>query len=154
MISSQNSFDPTSYTNAIYNYSVSYPQHWKIHPSEMIGGYKVADSDSSLELRVLIYENEGHEFISEYAESKGVAFSDDTSNGKILSKHVAYATRNNSSYRIDYQYEYKGELIRGASLVTLTDSKAICVFIWTLKVEWDDLSPIIDQLFIRFLVEN
>ena len=154
MISSQNSFDPTSYTNAIYNYSVSYPQHWKIHPSEMIGGYKVADSDSSLELRVLIYENEGHEFISEYAESKGVAFSDDTSNGKILSKHVAYATRNNSSYRIDYQYEYKGELIRGASLVTLTDSKAIWVFIRTLKEEWDDLSPIIDQLFIRFLVEN
>ena len=154
MISSQNSFDPTSYTNAIYNYSVSYPQHWKIHPSEMIGGYKVADSDSSLELRVLIYENEGHEFISEYAESKGVAFSDDTSNGKILSKHVAYATRNNSSYRIDYQYEYKGELIRGASLVTLTDSKAIWVFIRTLKEEWDDLIPIIDQLFIRFLVEN
>tara|TARA_B100000029_G_scaffold281005_2_gene275148 strand:- start:41409 stop:43487 length:2079 start_codon:yes stop_codon:yes gene_type:complete len=154
MISSQNSFDPTSYTNAQYNYSVSYPQHWKKHPSEMIGGYKVADTESSLELRVLIYDNEGYRFISEYAEAKGVAFSDDTSNGKILSKHVAYATRMNPSYRIDYQYEYRGDSIRGASLVTLTDSKAIWVFVKTLSEEWDDLSPIVDQLLIRFLVEN
>ena len=154
MINSQNSFDPTSYTNAQYNYSVSYPSFWKTYPPEMIGGYKVTDIESSLELRVLIYENEGHEFISEYAESKGVAFGDDTSNGKILSKHIAYATRNNPSYRIDYQYEYKEELVKGAALVTLTDSKAIWVFVKSLKKEWDDLSPIIDQLFIRFIVEN
>ena len=154
MINSQNSFDPTSYTNTQYNYSVSYPSFWKTHLPEMIGGYKATDIESSLELRVLIYENEGHVFISEYAESKGVAFGDDTSNGKILSKHIAYATRNNPSYRIDYQYEYKEELIRGAVLVTLTDSKAIWVFVKSLKKEWDELSPIIDQLFIRFIVEN
>ena len=154
MINSQNSFDPTSYTNTQYNYSVSYPSFWKTPPPEMIGGYKATDIESSLELRVLIYENEGHVFISEYAESKGVAFGDDTSNGKILSKHIAYATRNNPSYRIDYQYEYKEELIKGAVLVTLTDSKAIWVFVKSLKKEWDELSPIIDQLFIRFTVEN
>ena len=154
MINSQNSFDPLSYTNTEYKYSVSYPKHWKTYPSPMMGGYKVADTESSLELRVLIYENEGHMFISEYAESKGVAFSDDTSGGKILSKHIAYATRDNPSYRMDYQYEYNGELTRGAALVTLTDSKAIWVFIKSLYNEWHDLSARIDQLFIRFVVEN
>jgi len=153
MIKSQNSFDPFSFTSIEYQYSVSHPPHWENSPSQELGGYKVSDIESSLDLRILVYDNEGQIFISEYAESKGVAFGKGTSNGKILSKHIAYATRNNPSYRIDYQYEYNDELIRGAALVTLTESKAMWVFVQSLHNEWTTLNAVIDQLFIRFTVE-
>ncbi|SVD86835.1 uncharacterized protein METZ01_LOCUS439689, partial [marine metagenome] len=74
MIKSQNSFDPFSFTSIEYQYSVSHPPHWENSPSQELGGYKVSDIESSLDLRILVYDNEGQIFISEYAESKGVAF--------------------------------------------------------------------------------
>ena len=154
MIKSQDSFDPLSFTSIEYKYSVSHPSNWKSSPFQELGGYKVVDMESSLDLRVLVYDNEGQIFISEYAESKGVAFGNDTSNGKILSKHIAYSTRKNPSYRIDFQYEHNDALIKGAALVTLTESKAIWVFVKSLYAEWDVLSTVIDQLLIRFAVNN
>lgn len=147
--SAQESFEPSAYISDQYGYSLALPLTWAEEVCEAGYDYCARNSTGSGQVYVAIDSAAGYSNVGDYGGDHTVA------EGYVLDRSVLYMNRPDPSYRIDYErVAESGKTIKGATLITLVEGNAVWVFVDDYEENWDELSLLIDDIFLRVAVRQ
>ncbi len=141
MYKSQNSFQPVSHTNTEVGYSLVIPSDWTIKPTFNNLDFVAKGPGESDLLYVQTAPRAGHNDIFTYGSSAYIQ------NRNVFLTSIVFDLRPAPSFRMDYTTTNSG--LRGAALVTFTKEYAVWVFIEADKDNWKEISPTVDDIFLR-----
>ena len=141
------SFEPSTYTSDEYAYSVALPSDWKREDCTEYD-YCAYNPTGPGQVYVQIVSAAGWMSIQAYGNAHTVRDS------TILGREVVYTGRPNPGYRMDYTRvdETTGKTVRGAVLITLGGGTAVWVFVDDYQEDWEELSHLADDIFLRVAV--
>jgi S1-C subfamily serine protease len=145
----QESFEPSAHISDQYGYSLTLPPTWEETSCGEGSDYCAYDPTGIGQMNVAIYSASGYASVEAYGNAHIVVDSD------ILDRSVLYTNRPNPSYRIDYErVAESGKTVKGAALITLAEGNAVWVFVNDYEENWGELSPLIDDIFLRVAVRQ
>lgn len=148
MLGVQASFNPWAFSDEDDGYAVAHPAHWTF-VDDPTADYLAADTQSSVVLWTKVVSDDGHTSAGSYGAE--ALLSDLTFS--IIKRQVVFGKRASPAYRIDYfGTTPDGVALRGALLITLGGGNAVWTSIQAASEDWGEVSPYIDDIFLRVTV--
>jgi len=142
--STQESFEPSTHVSDQYGYSLALPLTWEEISCAEGSDYCAYNPIGTGRLNVVIDPAASYSNVGDYGRDHTVA------DGHVVGQSVLYMNRPNPSYRIDYErVAENGKSVKGAALITLVEGNAVWVFVDDYQEQWNELGPLIDDIFLR-----
>ena len=148
MLGIQNSFNPWSFRDDELGYALAFPSGWATVTSSS-ADYMAADRDTSAVLWTEVSPDQGHAGAGSYGAEAGPT----DAGFSVIKRRLVFTKRESPAYRIDYfGPSPEGVPLRGALLISLGGGNAVRTVVQAEAEDWQEISPDIDDIFLRVSV--